>query len=88
MRGRSLRRGGHLEYLAGFYLRPEAPATPPPAGTAAPQDFGGASHPSPLLLGSQWPHLLGALLEGSRDELSLFPTPIGQHTHNGAVVHT
>lgn len=33
-------------------------------------------------------YLFGALLEGSRNELSLLSAPIGQYIHNGTVVHT
>lgn len=75
-------------HLAGFFLRPEAPAIPPSAAIAVLQVFQGAAQPSPLLLGSQRPHLLGALLEGSRDELPLLSAPVGQYVHDGATVHT
>lgn len=81
------------EFLAGFYLRPEAP--PPLNQGAGPgllllypkssRDF------SPQLTapgGPRGSHLLGALLESSRDELPLLSAPIGQHVHNGGAVHT
>ena len=53
------------------------------------QVFQGGLSPSPTAPGkSEWAHLLGALLEGSRDELPLLSAPIGQHVHDGIVVHT
>lgn len=61
---------------------------PPPAAIAVLPVFRGAAHRSLLLRGSQWPHLLGALLEGSRDEMPLLPAPVGQYAHDGSVVHT
>lgn len=82
------------EYLAGFHLRPEAP---PPNLTrgqdwptiAAPRVCSprGSSPQPPAPAESEWPHLLGALLEGSRDDLPLLSAPIGQHVHDGVAVH-
>ena len=37
---------------------------------------------------SAWSHLLGAFMEGSRDELPLLSAPVGQYVQNGKTVHT
>lgn len=68
--------------------RSTRPAPPPQLLLLYFRSSRGAAHPSLLLRGSQWPHLLGALLEGSRDEMPLLPAPVGQHVHDGSMVHT